>query len=110
MKQLVYIGPDLIFNFLQRRPDPSANVYDAIVKVAGVKFCVVVQFEMLQAQYKDKVGPVECGMSVSFGSVAGAPVGLEALNKATHCLTLNSKMAGEICCQAFLNGFLDTEF
>lgn len=110
MKQLIYIGPDLIFNFLQRRPDAAGNFYDAIVKAAGVKLCVMVQFEMLQAQYKDTVGPVQCGMRVSVGSIVGPFAELDAINKALHCLTVNSKQAGEVCCQAFLNGFLDSDF
>src|SRR5690349_13007602 len=110
MKQLIYIGPDLIFNFLQRVDNPKGNFYQAIVKAADVKLVVTVQFEMMQAQYKDKVSPVQCSMGLSIGSVAGDAVSLEKMNQAVHCLTVNSKQAAEVCCQAFLNGFLDVEF
>jgi hypothetical protein len=109
MKQLIYIGPDLIFNFLQRIDKPG-NVYHAIVKAAGVKLSVNIQFEQVQGQYKDKVGPVQCSMGLSVGCVAGDAVSLEKMNQAVHCLTVNSKQAAEVCCQAFLNGFLDSEF
>lgn len=117
MKQLVYIGPDLIFNFLDRLDNTNGNYYHAIVKAADVKLHVTVQFELAQAIYKSitngskvKVSPTQCSMGISIGGVAGGPVGLEKMNQAVHCLTVNSKQAAEVCCQAFLNGFLDVEF
>ena len=110
MQRIIYIGPDLIFNFTGKRNNPDGNFYDAIVKAGGLKISVVVQFEMLQANYKDKVGPIECGMGVSICCVTGPPAPIEAMNKALHILTVNSKQAGEVCCQAFLNEFLDAEF
>lgn len=110
MERIIYVGPDLIFKFIKRRDNPAGNFYDAIVKAGGLKLSIVVQFEMLQCQYKDKVGPVQCGMGVSVCSIVGPPAPIEAMNKALHILTVNSKQAGEVCCQAFLNGFLDNEF
>lgn len=110
MERIIYIGPDLIFKFIKNRNDPAGNFYDAIVKAGSLNLSVVVQFEMLQGQYKDKVGPVQCGICVSVCSVVGPPAPIEAMNKALHILTVNSKQAGEVCCQAFLNEFLDAEF
>lgn len=110
MERIIYIGPDLIFKFCRKREDPSGNFYDAVAKAGPVKLSVVIQFEMMQAKYKDQVGPVECGMGVAIGSVVGPPATIENMNKAVHVLTINSKQAGEVCCQAFLNGFLDNEF
>lgn len=110
MDRIIYVGPDLIFKFTRKKEDPDGNFYEAIVKAGGLKISVVVQFEMLQAQYKDKVGPVQCGMGVSVCSIAGPPAPIEAVNKALHILTVNSKLAGEVCCQVFLNEFLDSEF
>lgn len=110
MKQLVYIGPDLIFNFLQRVDNPKGNYYQAIVKAKDVKLVVTVQFEQTQASYQDKKGPVQCSMGMAIGSVAGDAVSLDKMNAALDILTRNSKTAAEVCCQAFLNGFLDGGF
>ncbi len=117
MDRLIYIGPDLIFRFIQKRDTQDSNYYDAIVKAGTIKFSVVVQFECLQAKYKGltdgsqvKVSPVECSMGIAICSVAGPPVSLENMNKALGILTVNSKQAAEVCCQAFLKEFLDSDF
>jgi hypothetical protein len=111
MDRMVYVGPDLIFRFTRKKEDPDGNYYEAHVKAGGLKLSVVVQFEMLQAQVKDKpAGPVECFMKVAVCGIAGPPADLQAVNKAINVLTVNSKLAGEVCCQAFLNNYLDADF
>jgi hypothetical protein len=110
MERIIYVGPDLIFKFLRNTEEPTGHFYHAIIKAGSIKLCAVVQFEKLQAKYKDSLGPVECSMGISISSVAGPPASIEAMNKALHIITVNSKQAGEVCCQAFLNEFLDAEF
>jgi len=106
MERILYVGPDLIFNFLKRHEN-EPNAYHIIVKAGPVKFCGVASFEVLDTDPPTKA---ECSMNIGLGSVAGPLVGIERLNKALNCLTVNSKQASEVCCQAFLNGFLDSEF
>ena len=107
MEKLLYIGPDLMFLFTKKHQG-NGNGYDATVKAAGVKLDVVVDFKVTAERHPG--GATECGMSVGVCNVAQAPVGIETLNKAINCLNVNSKLAGEVCCAAFLNGFLDAEF
>jgi hypothetical protein len=49
-------------------------------------------------------------MKVAVCGIAGPPADLQAVNKAINVLTVNSKLAGEVCCQAFLNNYLDADF
>lgn len=106
MERLLYVGPDLIFNFLKQH-ESEPQTYHIIVKAGKVKFCGVASFEVLDTNPPTKA---ECGMKLGLGSVAGAMVSPEELNKALNCLMLHKNLAGEVCCQAFLNGFLDSEF
>jgi len=107
MKKLLYIGPDLIFLFTEKNQG-NGNSYDVTVKAAGVKLDVVIDFKVTNQRHPG--GTTECHMNMVVAHVAGPPVVLEIFNKAINCLTINSKQAGEVCCAAFLNGFLDSEF
>src|SRR3954463_6626710 len=106
MNQLIYIGPDLIFNLLKPQ-EGIENSYHVIVKAGAVKFVGVVGFIITDTNPSTNK---ECSMSLGIGAIAGPLVSPESLSKALNCLTINSKQAGEVCCQAFLNGFLDGEF
>lgn len=105
-ERILYVGPDLIFNFLKKHEN-EPNAYHIIVKAGPVKFTGVASFEVLDTNPPTKA---ECGMKLGLGSVAGPLASPEDLGKALNCLTVNSKHAGEVCCQAFLNDFLDAEF
>lgn len=109
MERLIYIGPDLIFNFLGTRVSQDTTIYDACVKAGSIKFLVVIKFEKVCTTAKEG-GPVECIMGLSISGIDGPPESPSAINKAINILTVNSKQAGEVCCQAFLNNFLDAEF
>lgn len=106
MERLLYVGPDLIFNFLQRH-EGEENGYHVTVKAGPVKFSAVVSFKLVDTNPPTKA---ECTMCLAIGSVAGPPVGIEQLNKAINCLTVNKSAAATVCCEAFINGFLDSEF
>lgn len=105
MEKLLYIGPDLAFMFTKRKEDMD-NAYYGTVRAAGVKLTAIISFKCLKAEK----GPTECQMDVALSGMAGSTVSVEAMGKAVNCLTINRQMAGEVCCQAFLNGFLDGEF
>lgn len=106
MERLLYVGPDLIFSFLERHKS-EPNAYHVIVKAGPVKLCGLVAFEVLDTDPPTKK---ECTMYLSIGSVAGPMVSINDLSKAINCLSINNKRAAEVCCQAFLNDFLDTQF
>lgn len=107
MERLLYIGPDLMFLFTEKHQG-NGNGYNVTVKAAGVKLDAVVDFKITNERHPN--GATECLMNIGVAHVAGPPVALEVLNKAINCLTVNNKQAGEVCCAAFLNGFLDSEF
>lgn len=104
MERILYIGPDLTFLF-QKPHDNEVNAYHVIIKSVEVKLCSVVTFEK-----KRKDNNLSVKMFIAIGSVAGPLVGIDQLNKAINCLTVNRETAAEVCSQAFLNGFLDAEF
>lgn len=107
MEKLLYIGPDLMFLFTKKHQG-NGSAYEVTVKAAGVKLDIVVDFKVTNERHPG--GATECLMIIGVAHVAGPPVALEVLNKAINCLTVNSKQAGEVCCAAFLNGFLDADF
>jgi hypothetical protein len=108
MERLIYIGPDLGFLFGKRREGPVENEYYGTVKTMGVKLSVYISFQCTKSTKENS--PTECYMSVKIAGVPGDAITVEALQKAMNCLMINRKIAGEVCCQAFLNEFLDAEF
>lgn len=105
MEKLLYIGPDLAFMFSKRKENLD-NAFYGSVKAAGVKLTAIISFTSVKAEGK----PTECQMNVGLSGMAGETVSVEAMGKAVNCLTIHRQIAGEVCCQAFLNGFLDGEF
>jgi hypothetical protein len=108
MERLIYIGPDLAFLFGKRRAGPVENEFYGTAKVMGVKLSVFISFQCVKSTKENS--PTECCMSVKIAGVAGDSITVEALQRAVNCLMINRKIAGEVCCQAFLNEFLDSEF
>jgi hypothetical protein len=108
MERLIYIGQDLAFLFGKRREGPVENQYYGTAKTMGVKLSAYISFQCVKSTKENS--PTVCYMSIKIAGVAGDAITVEALQQAINCLTVNRKLAGEICCQAFLNGFLDNEF
>lgn len=104
MPHIVYIGPELIFSF---KKSALLNTYEVVIKANETQLKGMVLFERIDTNPPTKL---ECTMSIGIDSVVGNMVSPETLSKAMNCLTINSKQAGQVCCQAFLNGFLDSEF
>jgi DNA-binding transcriptional regulator YdaS (Cro superfamily) len=108
MERIIYIGPDMSFLFGKRREGPIENEFYGTVKVMGVKLSVYISFQCVKSTKENS--PTECSMLVKIAGVAGDSITVEALQRAVNCLMINRKIGGEVCCQAFLNGFLDNEF
>jgi hypothetical protein len=105
MERLLYIGPELAVMFSKRHATVE-NGYYAVIRSHGTKLTAIISFACVKAEK----GPTECTMNIEISGLTGTLATVEVLSKVINCLQVNRKMAGEVCCQAFLNGFLDSDF
>lgn len=98
---MIYVGPALFFVFDSELAS-SKNEYFADIKLGFVTLVSIIRFDV----EKPEKGITTCSMEILITGVLGEPATIGAMSQAMNFLTVNQKIAGEVVCQAFLNGFL----